>query len=88
MKVKGKQTNLLRSGRDTFRIESSHPIQGPLWPVSGKNEFHVRDHGLAVVLAAKSVTDPPGGEIRVVHVPTGEVVFSKHNAPTAPPGDY
>ena len=32
---------------------------------------------LAVSLAAKSITDPPGGVVRVVHVPTGEVLFSK-----------
>jgi hypothetical protein len=28
-------------------------------------------------MAAKSVTKPSGQEIRVVHVPTGEVVFTK-----------
>jgi hypothetical protein len=28
-------------------------------------------------MAAKSVTKPSGQEIRVVHVPTGEVVFRK-----------
>ena len=32
---------------------------------------------LAVVVAAKSQTIPPGQEIRVVHVPTGEIVFRK-----------
>jgi hypothetical protein len=28
-------------------------------------------------MAAKSVTTPSGEEIRVVHVPTGEIVFRK-----------
>ncbi|HSI55788.1 MAG: hypothetical protein ACAH21_05945 [Ramlibacter sp.] len=28
-------------------------------------------------MAAKSVTKPMGEEIRVVHVPTGEVIFRK-----------
>jgi hypothetical protein len=32
-------------------------------------------------MAAKSVTKPSGQEIRVVHVPTGEVVFTKPASP-------
>ena len=31
----------------------------------------------AVAIAAKSVTNPLGHEIRVVYIPTGEVIFSK-----------
>ena len=72
----------------TFRVESTRPIHGPLWPVSGKNEFHLHDRGLAVVLAAKSVTIPMGKEIRVVHVPSGEVVFRKRTTPAAALGDW
>jgi hypothetical protein len=34
-------------------------------------------------MAAKSVTKPSGQEIRVVHVPTGEVVFRKPASPRA-----
>ena len=64
----------------TYRVESSHPIVGPLWP-SGSIEaskFHTFiDRAFAVLMAAKSMTSPSGHEIRVVHVPTGEVVFRK-----------
>jgi hypothetical protein len=59
-----------------YRIESSHPIAGRLWPAAGSQQYVVRDRALAIALAAKSFT-PDGDEIRVVHVPTGEVVFRK-----------
>jgi hypothetical protein len=58
-----------------FRVESSHPISGRLFPNSQQNFF--RDRALAVAMAAKSITTPSGQEIRVVHVPTGEVIFRK-----------
>jgi hypothetical protein len=60
-----------------YRIESSYPIVGQLLPTSGSTEYLLQDRALAVVLAAKSVTEPSGQEIRVVHVPSGEVVFRK-----------
>lgn len=57
-----------------FRIESSHPVVNRLLPsMSLQRSYH--DPSLAVAVAAKSVTVPLGQEIRVVHVPTGEVVF-------------
>lgn len=61
----------------SYRIESSHPIVGPL--VSGLNStvHYIADRAIAIVLAAKSETRPFGKEIRVVHQPTGEVVFRK-----------
>jgi hypothetical protein len=59
-----------------YRIESSHPIASPWLPASGAQQHFVSDRGLAVAMAAKSTTRP-GKEIRVVHVPTGEVVFRK-----------
>jgi hypothetical protein len=62
-----------------YRIESSHPIASQLLPTSGAQEYFVRDRALAVTLAAKSTTSPTGQEIRVVHVPTGEVVFRKRD---------
>lgn len=62
-----------------YRIESSHPMAGLLLPASGAQEYFVSDRGLAVALAAKSTTSPKGQEIRVVHVPTGEVVFRKRD---------
>jgi hypothetical protein len=61
----------------SYRIESSHPIVGPL--ISGINNtvVYIADRAMAVVLAAKSETVPAGKEIRVVHQETGEVIFSK-----------
>jgi hypothetical protein len=58
-----------------YRIESSHPIAGRFWPAAGSQQVAVHDRALAVSLAAKSFSR--GSEIRVVHVPTGEVVFRK-----------
>ena len=63
-----------------YRIESNQPIAGRLWPAAGSQQFAVKDRALAVALAAKSFTHP-GSEIRVVHVPTGEVVFRKPALP-------
>jgi hypothetical protein len=50
---------------------------GPLLPGNGVLDIHVHDRELAIVVAAKSVTVPYGREIRVVHVPTGDIVFRK-----------
>ena len=62
----------------TYRVESSHPIVGPLWPSFKASKFHTfTDRALAVVMAAKSTTSPSGHEIRVIHVPTGVIVFRK-----------
>jgi hypothetical protein len=58
-----------------YRIESSQPIAGRFWPANGSRQYDVHDRALAVSLAAKSFTSDD--EIRVVHVPTGEVVFRK-----------
>lgn len=63
-----------------YRIESSHPIQFRLLPTPGTSAYLLSDGALAVAMAAKSVTVPPGQEIRVVHIPTGEVVFRKSAA--------
>jgi hypothetical protein len=64
-----------------FRVESNHPIAGGLFPLSGTQQYLFSDRALAVAMAAKSTTKPTGQEIRVVHVPTGEVVFRKPAAP-------
>jgi hypothetical protein len=58
-----------------YRIESSQPIVGRFWPAKGLQQFAVQDRALAISLAAKSFSRD--SEIRVVHVPTGEVVFRK-----------
>jgi hypothetical protein len=59
-----------------YRVESNHPIGGRFIAKPGAYEYFFSDRALAVALAAKSFTRP-SGEIRVVHVPTGEVVFRK-----------
>jgi len=61
----------------TYRVESTHALMGPLLPISGAKFLNLVDRALATVLAAKSWTYPTGHEIRVVHVPTGAVVFRK-----------
>ena len=60
-----------------YRIESNHPLAFRLFPMGGLREYTVNDRALAVAMAAKSVTHPSGREIRVVHIPTGEIVFRK-----------
>ncbi|MDB5946009.1 MAG: hypothetical protein JWQ33_1035 [Ramlibacter sp.] len=60
-----------------YRIESSHPLRSRFLPASGSEQYLVKDRALAVALAAKSFTKPSGQEIRVVYVPTGEIVFRK-----------
>lgn len=64
--------------RSEYRIESNRPLAGRLLPVGRTQALVFGDRALAVVLAAKSDTTPSGQEIRVVHVPTGEVVFRKN----------
>ncbi len=65
-----------------YRIESSHAILFRLWPAPAAVEHYFSDGALAVAMAAKSITIPAGEEIRVVHVPTGEVIFRKSTAAT------
>lgn len=70
--------------RGEFRIESNRTLRNPHWAVSTgttseSNEMLVHDRSLAVAMAAKTRTVPCGGEIRVVHTPTGEVIFRKDN---------
>ncbi len=60
-----------------YRIESTYPIVGPLVAGINNTAMYIADRTMAIVMAAKSYTLPFGQEIRVVHVPTGEVVFRK-----------
>jgi hypothetical protein len=62
-----------------FRVESNHPIAGRFLPQQGAHQYFFSDRALAVTMAAKAFTHAPD-EIRVVHVPTGEVVFRKPSA--------
>lgn len=70
-----------------YRIESSHPLACRLLPATGSKQVLVGDRALAVAMAAKSTTQPSGQEIRVVHVPTGEIVFRKAAGTRAEWGD-
>lgn len=62
-----------------FRVESNHPIAGRLLAHPGAHQYFFRDRALAVTMAAKAFTHA-ADEIRVVYVPTGEVVFRKPSA--------
>ena len=70
-------------GNAEFRVECSHPISGGLWPAPGSAECAVNSRAVAIALAAKCFV-PDGSEIRVVHVPTGEVVYRKGEGLSAP----
>lgn len=70
-----RQTERPEQGHDRpFRIESSSPRRSSLLPEGSTREFY-RDRGLAVAVAIKSLRDPTREQVRVVHVPSGEVVF-------------
>ncbi len=62
-----------------FRIESSASTCDSLLPESDIKHLYA-DASLAIAVAVKIVADPSCEEVRVVHVPTGEVVF---RTPTA-----
>ena len=57
-----------------YRIESRDPLTGSLLPATTFSHLFA-DPALAVAVAVKSVSDPTRQEVRVVHVPSGEVVF-------------
>lgn len=70
-----------------YRVESYQPMFGPLMPIAGSKFHTLVDRAMATVLAAKSMTRPCGHEIRVVHMPSGEVVFRKTGACMSLVGD-
>ncbi|MEO8021935.1 hypothetical protein [Polaromonas sp.] len=57
-----------------FRIESRDPLRGSLLPPASLQQLYT-NQSLAVAVAVKSLTDPTRQDIRVVHIPSGEVVF-------------
>lgn len=59
-----------------YRVQCSAPMWGILCRRPGEQEVLVDDRCAAITLAAKSSTSP-GAVIEVVHVASGEVVFSK-----------
>ncbi|MBC7547548.1 MAG: hypothetical protein H7224_02755 [Polaromonas sp.] len=63
-----------------YRIESDVPLHASLLPPATSNQLYA-DCSLAVAVAVKSVADPTRQQVRVVHVPSGEVVFDTFPAP-------
>ncbi len=63
-----------------YRIESNRPLSGRLLSLREDRQLLVGDRGLAVSLAAKNFRTESGQEIRVVHVPTGEIVYRKKDS--------
>lgn len=57
-----------------YRIEHGDPVTGSLLPDSDFQHLYA-DASLAVAVAVKSVKDPSVQQVRVVHIPTGEIVF-------------
>lgn len=57
-----------------YRIEKTHTDGNSLLPETEPGHLYA-DASLAVAVAVKSVADPSCQEVRVVHVPSGEVVF-------------
>lgn len=70
-----------------YRIESNQPLAGRLWRLPGAHDYLFSDRALAVAMAAKNLVSPSGQEIRVVHVPSGEIVFRKAAAERGQPAD-
>lgn len=64
-----------------YRIESDRPLSGRWLPLTGNRHWVMGNRALAVSLAAKNFRDAGGQEIRVVHVPTGEIVYRKNTDP-------
>ena len=63
--------------RTEFRVESNHPISGQTLPLSDCRQYFFGDRAPAIAMVAKSISSPSRQEIRVIYVPTGEVVFRK-----------
>lgn len=62
-----------------FRIESDCGLNCSRWGTTSANQIMVRDRSIAVAVAAKTLGYGCKGEVRVVHAPTGEVIFRKQN---------
>lgn len=62
-----------------YRIERQQPLRGGLLPAQSLPELY-SDRSLAVAVAIKSLKDPTRDQVRVIHVPTGEVVFQTASA--------
>lgn len=63
-----------------YLIESRHPITNRLLPRYTPARAY-KDLSLAVAIAAKCVPNPFGDEVRVIHVPSGDIVFRVQSPP-------
>jgi len=63
-----------------YRIEGTQTSLGSLLPGPAFEHIYA-DSSLAVAVAVKSVRDPTRQQVRVVHIPSGEVIFQ--TAPAA-----
>ena len=63
-----------------YRIESNAPLHGSLLPSENFRDLYA-NCSLAVAVAVKSVADPTRQHVRVVHVPSGEIVFDTQPSP-------
>jgi hypothetical protein len=66
-----------------YRIESRSPLMGSLLPPALFKQMYA-DRSLAVAVAVKSVSDPSCQQVKVIHVPTGEIVFETSPASLQP----
>ncbi len=70
-----------------YRIESDRPLSGRWLPLAGNPPWVMGNRALAVSLAAKNFRGAGGQAIRVVHVPTGEIVYRKRDSDRPSAGD-
>ena len=70
-----------------YRIERQQPLHGSLLPAESFGELYT-DRSLAVAVAIKSLQDPTRERVRVVHIPTGEVVFQTAESGTGQAEPY
>jgi hypothetical protein len=69
-----------------YCIESNHPVVNRFLPQTGARHVFA-DPSVAVAIAAKCVPNPFGDEVRVVHLPSGEVIFRAASPLPAPMQD-
>ena len=62
-----------------YRIESLDPVSDSLLPSANFKHLYA-DSSLAVAVAVKSVADPTRQKVRVVHIPSGEIIFQTASA--------
>jgi len=67
-----------------YRIESSQPLTGRLLPAPAQGRLYL-NRALAISIAVKCATSPIQQQVRVIHEPSGEVVFTTTLVDRSPP---